>query len=42
MNSRFKAFMTGDDSLKEEFNTENLVVAEALVKRDIQNLFNII
>ncbi len=37
---RFEAFVVGD--LMNEFGTENHLIAETLIKQDIQRLFNIV
>lgn len=36
---RFDAFVKGD---LEEFGTESLLIAETLIKQDIQRLFNLV
>ena len=42
MNTRFASFMEGGDAMKKELGTSSLVDAEAIIKKDIQKLFNII
>lgn len=41
-NSRFEAFLRGGDELQKEFGTNSLLVAETLIKKDIQILFRLI
>lgn len=39
---RFDAFLRGGDEMKEKLGTESHVIAETLIKKDIQNLFKLI
>jgi hypothetical protein len=38
--TRFEAYVVGD--LEDRFNTESHLVAETLIKRDIQKMFNLV